>query len=96
MPSPTRCRAAVATASPISRRTSTSSTSRRIDANVFAAGNQAFQFIGTAAFYAAGQLNYYLSAGDTIISANTDNDAAAEFQIALNGYHQMIRADFVL
>jgi Ca2+-binding RTX toxin-like protein len=68
----------------------------RIDANVFAAGNQAFQFIGTAAFYAAGQVNYYLSAGDTIISANTDNDAAAEFQIALNGYHQMIRADFVL
>ena len=67
-----------------------------IDANVFAAGNQAFRFIGGAAFSAAGQLSYGFSGSDTIISANTDLDAAAEFQIALNGRHYMIGSDFVL
>lgn len=67
-----------------------------IDANVFAAGNQAFRFIGGAAFSAAGQLSYGFLGNDTIISANTDLDAAAEFQIALSGRHYLITGDFVL
>jgi hypothetical protein len=48
------------------------------------------------AFTAAAQLSYAFVGGDTIISANTDNDAAAEFQIALNGNHYMIASDFIL
>jgi Ca2+-binding RTX toxin-like protein len=68
----------------------------KIDASVFAAGNQAFRFIGAHAFTAAAQLSYAFVGADTIISANTDNDAAAEFQVALNGHHYMIASDFIL
>lgn len=67
-----------------------------IDANVFAGGNQAFAFIGARAFYGVGQVNYTFVGNDTIISANTDSDAAAEFQIALSGRHYMIGSDFIL
>jgi len=68
----------------------------KLDANVFAGGNQAFQFIGARAFSAAAQLSYGFAGSDTIISANTDYDAAAEFQIVLNGHHYMIAVDFIL
>lgn len=68
----------------------------KIDANVLALGNQAFRFIGTNAFTAAGQVNYGFSGSYTIVSASTDADAAAEFQIALYGHHDLIRDDFVL
>jgi hypothetical protein len=68
----------------------------KIDANVFAAGNQAFQFIGNHAFTAAGQLAYYFSGASTIVTANTDADATPEFQIALNGNHYLIGSDFIL
>jgi Ca2+-binding RTX toxin-like protein len=43
-----------------------------IDANILVAGNQAFTYIGGAAFTAAGQLRY--SAGT--LSGSTDADAA--------------------
>lgn len=58
-----------------------------IDANVFAAGNQAFTWKGSAAFssflgiYTPGQLRY--SGG--VIQGNTDFDAAPEFEIQLTG-----------
>jgi Ca2+-binding RTX toxin-like protein len=67
-----------------------------IDAHAIAAGNQAFAFIGARAFTAAAQISYAFSAGQTVISANTDYDAAAEFQVSLSGYHYMIAGDFVL
>ena len=52
-----------------------------IDANVVLFGNQAFTWIGSSAFTAAGQLRY---AGG-VLSGSTDVDAAAEFQITLVG-----------
>lgn len=52
-----------------------------IDANTLASGNQAFTYIGSAAFTAAGQLRY---AGG-ILQGSTDADAAAEFEIQLVG-----------
>ncbi len=55
-----------------------------IDANVLVANNQAFTYIGSAAFSttnAAGQLRY--SGG--ILRGSTDADTAAEFEIALTG-----------
>jgi Ca2+-binding RTX toxin-like protein len=68
----------------------------KIDANIFAAGNQAFHFIGDHAFTAAAQVAYYFSGAYTIVTANTDTDAAPEFQVALNGNHYLIGSDFVL
>ena len=68
----------------------------KIDANVFASGNQAFRFIGTHAFTAAGQVKFGFSGSYTIVSANTDADASAEFQVALYGHHSLIRGDFIL
>ncbi|MGC4095937.1 MAG: calcium-binding protein [Nitrospira sp.] len=52
-----------------------------IDANTLASGNQAFTYIGSAAFTAAGQLRY---AGG-LLQGSTDADAAAEFEIQLVG-----------
>ncbi|HEV8681055.1 MAG TPA: calcium-binding protein [Stellaceae bacterium] len=52
-----------------------------IDANVFAFGNQAFTFIGAAAFTGVAQLRY--SAG--ILQGNIDGDAAAELEVQVVG-----------
>jgi serralysin len=54
---------------------------RAIDANSLLSGDQAFTWIGGAAFSAAGQLRF--SGG--ILSGSTDADAAAEFEIELAG-----------
>ena len=50
-----------------------------------AGGNQAFDFIGGAAFSAAGQIRVTVSGGDRIISGSIDGDNAAEFQIQIDG-----------
>lgn len=52
-----------------------------IDANVLVAGNQAFTYIGSAAFTAEGQVRY---AGG-VLQGSTDADTAAEFEIQLVG-----------
>lgn len=52
-----------------------------IDANVLLLGNQAFTFIGGAAFTAAGQLRY--SGG--VLQGSTDADAFSEFEVGLTG-----------
>lgn len=68
-----------------------------IDANIFAAGDQAFSYIGDAAFSGtAGELRFYVDGGDTWFSADTDGDAAADFQVVLSGAHQLPAADFLL
>jgi hypothetical protein len=68
-----------------------------LDANAGAAGNQAFQFIGTAAFSAAGQVRYVQQGGDTIIEANTNNATGnIEFELRLLGPHALKAGDFIL
>ncbi|MBS0165623.1 MAG: hypothetical protein JSR29_06065 [Nitrospira sp.] len=52
-----------------------------IDANTLVSGNQAFTYIGSAAFTAAGQLRY---AGG-ILQGSTDADTVAEFEVQLVG-----------
>ncbi|MGC4095941.1 MAG: calcium-binding protein [Nitrospira sp.] len=52
-----------------------------IDANTLVSGNQAFTYIGSAAFTAAGQLRY---AGG-LLQGSIDSDTAAEFEIQLVG-----------
>lgn len=54
-----------------------------IDANSLVSGNQAFTWIGGAAFTAAGQLRYNTTTG--LLQGSTDGDAAAEFEIQLVG-----------
>jgi serralysin len=63
-----------------------------IDANVLLAGNQAFTFIGGAAFTAAGQLRY--SGG--VLQGSTDADTSAEFAIELTGTPALVAADIIL
>lgn len=67
-----------------------------MDANAGRAGDQAFTFIGTKAFSAAGQLREFVSGGHTIIQGSTDADRAAEFEIDLSGKHTLTASDFML
>ena len=64
-----------------------------IDANAGAGGNQAFTFIGAAAFSAAGQVRY---AGG-ILEANVGgaNGNAADFQIQLAGAPTFVAGDLI-
>ena len=68
-----------------------------IDAKAGVGGNQAFTFIGGAAFSAAGQIRVTTVGDDKLISGSTDGDTAAEFQIQLDGVGFALGAgDFVL
>jgi serralysin len=55
-----------------------------IDANETVADNQDFTFIGTAAFTAPGQINWFTNGTDTFIQLNTDADPAADGTIQLH------------
>jgi Ca2+-binding RTX toxin-like protein len=56
-----------------------------IDANETVAGNQDFTFIGTAAFTAPGQINWFTNGTDTFIQLNTNADPTVDGIIQLNG-----------
>jgi hypothetical protein len=68
-----------------------------IDANTLLTGNQAFTFIGAAAFSnVAGQLRYSTSGGVTLVSGDVNGDGVADFQIELTGTLAPVASDFVL
>jgi Ca2+-binding RTX toxin-like protein len=68
-----------------------------IDARSGTAGNQAFTFLGTSAFTGtAGQLHYSHVGGNTVVSADINGDAVADFAVQLNGSHTLSGADFLL
>ena len=68
-----------------------------IDADSTVAGNQAFRWVGSAAFTGTpGELGYFSSGGDTIIRASTDNDSPGEFQIRLTGMKALTVDDFFM
>jgi Ca2+-binding RTX toxin-like protein len=59
-----------------------------VDANVYAVGNQAFTFIGTAAFSGApGEIRYYQADGDTYIEMQTGTSVDVEGVIRLDGLY---------
>ncbi len=67
------------------------------DADTATAGDQAFAFIGTAAFSnTAGELRYEEISGNTYVSGDTDGDGVADFLIRLDGSHALTSGDFVL
>jgi Ca2+-binding RTX toxin-like protein len=67
-----------------------------IDANSVLAGNNAFSFIGTAAFTGLGQIRAFANGTNTIVDINTTGSTAADMRIVLTGLHTLDVADFVL
>ena len=67
-----------------------------IDANTLLANNQAFTFIGTAAFTAAGQIRAVLSGSDLLLLISNDADVLAEMQILVQGSGVLDATDFIL
>ena len=58
-------------------------------------GDQAFTFIGGAAFTKEAQVRAVYEFGNTVVQGNTDTDATPEFEIELSGLHTMSSSDFV-
>ncbi|HEX8622332.1 MAG TPA: calcium-binding protein [Allosphingosinicella sp.] len=70
---------------------------RGIDADAGTAGDQAFSFIGGAAFSGtAGELRYDYDGVDTWLHADVDGDSVADFDIVLTGWYPMAAGDFFL
>ncbi|MBS0166532.1 MAG: hypothetical protein JSR29_10665 [Nitrospira sp.] len=67
---------------------------RGVDADATQAGNQAFTFIGSLPFisFSPGELRYSGGA----LQGNTDNDAAAEFEVVLNNAPSLSVTDLLL
>ncbi len=56
-----------------------------VDANLNAAGNQAFTYVGSSYFSAAGQMRAYVSGGDLYIAMNLDsNTSTVEMTVRLD------------
>ena len=68
---------------------------RQIDANA-TPGDQAFAFIGSGPFTAAGQVRVITTATTTRIEVSTDGDTDPEMLILLNGIHSLTEASFLL
>jgi len=67
------------------------------DANTAVGGDQAFTFVGTAAFSgAAGELRYFDDGVDTHVLGDINGDSVADFEIVLSGIIVPTAADFVL
>ncbi|HEX8574637.1 MAG TPA: calcium-binding protein [Allosphingosinicella sp.] len=70
---------------------------RGIDADLAAAGDQAFSFIGTSAFSSvAGQLRFWFDGTDTWLQGDRDGDGAADIEIVLTGNVALVSTDFYL
>lgn len=70
---------------------------RQIDADGALGGNDAFSFIGTAAFgNVAGQLRAVVTSGNTFIQGDVNGDGVADFVIRVDGVHTLTAADFLL
>lgn len=68
-----------------------------IDANTSRSGNQAFSFIGSAAFSGvAGQLRYEYVNGNTVITGDVNGDGVADFGVTLYDAMPLVATDFVL
>jgi len=71
----------------------------RIDANTGAAGDQAFSFIGDAAFsHSAGELRAYQSGASWFVQGDVDGDGNADLVIQVDTVsgHAIIASDFLL
>jgi len=68
-----------------------------VDANKGLIGDQAFAFIGTAAFgHVAGQLRSEQLNGNTYVQGDINGDGLADFWIKLDGLHNLSSVNFIL
>ena len=68
-----------------------------IDANTNTAANDAFAFIGTAAFSGvAGQLRTFQQSGDTFFAGDLNGDSTSDFMVRVVGSHTLTAGNFVL
>jgi serralysin len=68
-----------------------------IDANIFSGGDQAFSFVGTAAFSGnSGELRFVLLSSDTYIYADVDGDKIADLKVRLDDAMTLTDGYFVL
>ena len=68
-----------------------------LDANPTQAGNQAFTFVGQAAFTGAGQVHFlHPDAYSTIVEVNLGGDLRPDMQIELAGKIGLVAGDFLL
>ncbi|MDR6292478.1 Ca2+-binding RTX toxin-like protein [Inquilinus ginsengisoli] len=68
-----------------------------IDANTTLAGDQAFAFIGAAAFtHHAGELRATVAGAVTTVAGDVNGDGVADFSVTLTGALTLVAADFVL
>jgi len=68
-----------------------------IDANVNVAGDQAFAFIGSAAFSGvAGELRVGTISGERVLIGDVDGDLASDLVIRVDSSQQLIASDLVL
>jgi len=67
------------------------------DANRNVAGNQAFTWVGSAAFSGtAGELRTYFDGVDTWVQADRNGDTVADFEILFDGNVTLAGSDFIL
>jgi hypothetical protein len=67
-----------------------------LDADASQPGDQAFTFIGAAAFTGAGQLRAEILGGMTVVAGDGNGDGAADFMPRLNGVHALSATNFLL
>jgi len=68
-----------------------------IDANLWASGNQAFSFIGGAAFSGiAGELRFTFNGTDGWLQADTDGDGLSDYEIVFSGPVTPLVTDLIL
>ena len=68
-----------------------------VDADTNTGGNQAFNFVGNAAFSStAGELRTFDDGTDTWVQADTNGDGMADFELVLTGVLTLASSDFVL
>lgn len=67
-----------------------------LDANTTTAGDDAFAFVGAAAFTALGQVRVTLSGTDTLVEVNSSGSTAADMHILLTGQLTLDALDFAL
>jgi hypothetical protein len=68
-----------------------------IDADTTKAGNQAFKFVGMAAFSGkAGELRYQKIGSDSHIQADVNGDGKADFTVISDLATNFVKGDFIL
>jgi Ca2+-binding RTX toxin-like protein len=67
-----------------------------IDSRIGSPADNAFSFIGSAAFSGPGQLRSFQSGGNTFVQGDVNADGVADFSIQLIGLHTLGAGDFVL